>query len=125
MSVNLSFEEFRELSDRYNVIPVYKEILSDLDTPLSVFQKIFSPERFSFLFESVEQGDNIGRYSFIGSSLPVYIKTKRHLSGEVLLVISPMMWFIFMSLYLTKSRIPSNYLIFFSFSAMRLWFLIM
>jgi len=77
MSVNLSFEEFRELSDRYNVIPVYKEILSDLDTPLSVFQKIFSPERFSFLFESVEQGDNIGRYSFIGSSLPVYIKTKR------------------------------------------------
>lgn len=78
MSVNLSFEEFRELSDRYNVIPVYKEILSDLDTPLSVFQKIFSPERFSFLFESVEQGDNIGRYSFIGSSLPVYIKTKRN-----------------------------------------------
>ncbi|WP_293443109.1 anthranilate synthase component I [Persephonella sp.] len=77
MSVNLSFEEFEKLAQDYNVIPVYKEILSDLDTPLSVFQKIFSPERFSFLFESVEQGDNIGRYSFIGSSLPVYIKTKR------------------------------------------------
>ena len=77
MSVNLSFEEFKKLAQDYNVIPVYKEILSDLDTPLSVFQKIFSPERFSFLFESVEQGDNIGRYSFIGSSLPVYIKTKK------------------------------------------------
>ncbi|NPA17528.1 MAG: anthranilate synthase component I, partial [Aquificae bacterium] len=34
--------------------------------------------RFSFLFESVEQGENIGRYSFIGSSLPVYIKTKKN-----------------------------------------------
>ncbi|WP_456465758.1 anthranilate synthase component I [Persephonella sp.] len=78
MSVNLSFEEFKKFAQDYNVIPVYKEILSDLDTPLSVFQKIYSPERFSFLFESVEQGDNIGRYSFIGSSLPVYIKTKKN-----------------------------------------------
>ena len=77
MSVNLSFEEFKKLATEYNVIPVYKEILLDLDTPLSVFLKIFSPERFSFLFESVEQGENIGRYSFIGSSLPVYIKTKK------------------------------------------------
>ncbi|WP_029520484.1 anthranilate synthase component I [Persephonella sp. IF05-L8] len=77
MSVNLSFEEFKKLAREYNVIPVYKEILLDLDTPLSVFLKIFSPERFSFLFESVEQGENIGRYSFIGSSLPVYIKTKK------------------------------------------------
>ena len=77
MSVNLSLEEFKKLATEYNVIPVYKEILLDLDTPLSVFLKIFSPERFSFLFESVEQGENIGRYSFIGSSLPVYIKTKK------------------------------------------------
>ena len=77
MSVNLSFEEFKKLAAEYNVIPVYKELLLDLDTPLSVFLKIFSPERFSFLFESVEQGENIGRYSFIGSSLAVYIKTKK------------------------------------------------
>ncbi|WP_029523214.1 anthranilate synthase component I [Persephonella sp. KM09-Lau-8] len=77
MSVNLSLEEFKKLATEYNVIPVYKEILLDLDTPLSVFLKIFSPGRFSFLFESVEQGENIGRYSFIGSSLPVYIKTKK------------------------------------------------
>ena len=77
MSVNLSFEEFKKLALNYNVIPVYKEILLDLDTPLSVFLKVFSPERFGFLFESVEQGENIGRYSFIGSSLPVYIKTKK------------------------------------------------
>ncbi len=76
MSVNLTLEEFKELAQKYNVIPVFKEILSDIDTPLSVFLKISSPDRFNFLFESVEQGENIGRYSFIGSSLPVYIKTK-------------------------------------------------
>ncbi|WP_457643597.1 anthranilate synthase component I [Persephonella sp.] len=78
MSVNITLEEFKQLAQKYNVIPLFKEILSDLDTPLSVFQKIHSPERFSFLFESVEQGENIGRYSFIGSSLPVYIKTKKN-----------------------------------------------
>jgi len=78
MSINLTLEEFKQLARKYNVIPLFKEILSDLDTPLSVFQKIHSPERFSFLFESVEQGENIGRYSFIGSSLPVYIKTKKN-----------------------------------------------
>ena len=77
MSVNLSLEEFKNLAKKHNVIPLYKEILSDLDTPLSVFMKIHSPDRFSFLFESVEQGENKGRYSFIGSSLPVYIKTKK------------------------------------------------
>ncbi|NPA57731.1 MAG: anthranilate synthase component I, partial [Aquificae bacterium] len=78
MSVNLSEQEFRELAVNYNVIPVFKEILSDVDTPLSVFQKIHSPDRFSFLFESVEQGESVGRYSFIGSSLPVYLKTKKN-----------------------------------------------
>ncbi len=77
MSVNLSLDEFKKLSQKYNVIPVFKEILSDIDTPLSVFLKVSSPDRFNFLFESVEQGENIGRYSFIGSSLPVYIKTKK------------------------------------------------
>ncbi len=77
MSINITADEFEELAKEFNIIPVYTEILSDLDTPLSVFQKISSPERFNFLFESVEQGDNIGRYSFIGSSLPYYIRIKK------------------------------------------------
>ncbi len=76
MEVNLSFDQFSELAKNYNVIPVFKEILSDIDTPLSVFSKIYSPDRFNFLLESVEKGENVGRYSFIGSSLPVYIRTK-------------------------------------------------
>ncbi len=76
MSLNISQEEFIKLSQEYNVIPVYKEIVLDIDTPLSVFLKTKSSDRFSFLFESVEKGENKGRYSFIGSSKPVYIKTK-------------------------------------------------
>jgi anthranilate synthase component 1 len=72
----LTFSEFESLSKKYNVIPIYKEILFDLDTPLSVFVKLKSNDRFNFLLESVEKGENVGRYSFIGSSLPVYIRTK-------------------------------------------------
>lgn len=76
MSLNISLEEFKKLSKNFNIIPIYKEIILDVDTPLSVFLKTKSPERFSFLFESVEKGENKGRYSFIGSSKAVYIKTK-------------------------------------------------
>jgi anthranilate synthase component 1 len=78
MEVNLSFEEFSKLAENYNVIPIFKEILSDIDTPLSVFSKISEPDRFNFLLESVEKGENVGRYSFIGSSLPVYVRTKKN-----------------------------------------------
>jgi len=74
---SLSIEQFKELSKDYNVIPIYKEIVLDIDTPLSVFLKISSEGRFNFLFESVEKGENIGRYSFIGSSSSVYIRTKK------------------------------------------------
>ncbi|GAB6072062.1 anthranilate synthase component I [Venenivibrio stagnispumantis] len=74
---SLSIEQFKELSKDYNVIPIYKEIVLDIDTPLSVFLKISSEGRFNFLFESVEKGENVGRYSFIGSSSSVYIRTKK------------------------------------------------
>ncbi len=53
-----------ELSRKYNVIPVYREILSDLETPMSAYLKIDNPE-YSFLLESVEGGENTARYSFL------------------------------------------------------------
>ncbi|MCX7738327.1 MAG: anthranilate synthase component I [Hydrogenothermaceae bacterium] len=74
--MNLTLEKFVELSERYNVIPVYKEILLDIDTPLSVFLKLHRPDRFNYILESVEKGDQKGRYSFIGSSENFYIRTK-------------------------------------------------
>ncbi|MEJ5172878.1 MAG: anthranilate synthase component I, partial [Hydrogenothermaceae bacterium] len=76
MSLNLDIQQFKELSKDYNVIPIYKEILLDIDTPLSVFLKIAQPDRFNFILESVEKADQKGRYSFIGSSENFYIRTK-------------------------------------------------
>ncbi|MFA6540191.1 MAG: anthranilate synthase component I [Bacteroidota bacterium] len=62
----ISFEEFKKLTDRGNVIPLFDEILADTDTPVSVYLKIRNESAYSFLLESVEGGEKISRYSFIG-----------------------------------------------------------
>ncbi len=59
-------ETFLELSKQGNLIPVYREILADRLTPVSAFEKI-AGNRGSFLLESVEGGERIGRFSFLGS----------------------------------------------------------
>ena len=62
-----SRESFRELASRGNLIPVYREIIADMETPVSAFQKIDTGDH-SFLFESVEKGNKFARYSFLGAS---------------------------------------------------------
>jgi anthranilate synthase component 1 len=57
---------FKKLSEKYNLIPVYREIIADMDTPVSAFLKM-GDEVNSFLLESVVGGEQPGRYSFIGS----------------------------------------------------------
>ena len=59
------FKEVQKLSEKYNVIPIYKEMLADLETPLSAYMKIDNPE-YSFLLESIEGGEKMARYSFLG-----------------------------------------------------------
>ncbi|MBF0175045.1 MAG: anthranilate synthase component I [Magnetococcales bacterium] len=61
-----SFDSFRALSMQGNVVPVYREILADLDTPVSAFMKVADAASYSFLFESVQGGEKWGRYSFLG-----------------------------------------------------------
>ncbi len=61
-----SQEVFEELATRGNLIPVVREILADLDTPLSLFRRLDDGVT-SFLFESVEGGERWARYSFIGT----------------------------------------------------------
>lgn len=61
-----TFEEFKQLSSGGNVIPVYETLLADTETPVSVYLKIQQESPYSFLLESVEGGDQVGRYSFIG-----------------------------------------------------------
>src|ERR671927_1674434 len=61
-----SFEEFKELAQRGTFVPVYKEIVADLLTPVSAFLKIAEHSDYAFLLESVEGGEQIARYSFLG-----------------------------------------------------------
>jgi anthranilate synthase component 1 len=68
-----SRESFRELARRGNLIPVYREIIADMETPVSAFQKIDTGDH-SFLFESVEKGNKFARYSFLGASPQVIFK---------------------------------------------------
>src|SRR6266850_7846234 len=60
-----TLEEFRKLALHGNLIPVTRRLLADFDTPLSAYRKIRGQGE-SFLFESVEGGEHIGRYSFVG-----------------------------------------------------------
>jgi anthranilate synthase component 1 len=61
-----SFEEFRVLAKRGNLIPVYQELLMDLETPLSFFKRL-ERDRYAFLLESVEGSERWARYSFLGT----------------------------------------------------------
>jgi anthranilate synthase component 1 len=61
-----SFEEFVDLSRRGTFVPVVKEIIADLQTPVSAFLKIAEHSDYAFLFESVEGGEHVARYSFLG-----------------------------------------------------------
>jgi anthranilate synthase component 1 len=60
-----TFDEFLKFAAQGNLIPVTRRILADLETPLSAYRKIRG-EGESFLFESVEGGEHLGRYSFVG-----------------------------------------------------------
>src|SRR3954469_11489593 len=60
-----SLTEFRALAAQGNLIPVTRKLLADIETPLSAYRKIRGHDE-SFLFESVEGGEHLGRYSFVG-----------------------------------------------------------
>jgi anthranilate synthase component 1 len=60
------FDEFVELAKRATFVPVVKEVVADLLTPVSAFLKIAEHSDYAFLLESVEGGEHVGRYSFLG-----------------------------------------------------------
>ena len=60
-----TLDEFLSLATQGNLIPVTRRLLADVETPLSAYRKIRGQGE-SFLFESVEGGEHIGRYSFVG-----------------------------------------------------------
>src|SRR5512140_1423455 len=65
MDYSPSLDEFLKLADQGNLVPVFCQLLADVETPLSAYRKI-KGDGESFLFESVEGGEHLGRYSFVG-----------------------------------------------------------
>jgi len=64
--ISPSLEDVRELFKQGDLVPVYRRLLADLETPVSVFMKLAGAGEVSFLLESVEGGEQVGRYSFLG-----------------------------------------------------------
>ncbi len=69
------FATFEDLAARGNLIPVYREIMADMDTPVSAFKKI-DDGRYAFLLESIEGGEKWARYTFLGASPSVVIRSR-------------------------------------------------
>jgi anthranilate synthase component 1 len=71
-----TFDEFVELSRRGTFVPVVKEIIADLLTPVSAFLKVAEHSDYAFLFESVEGGERVARYSFLGKDPFLVLKAR-------------------------------------------------
>ena len=70
------FDEVKRYARRGNVVPVYRTILADTETPVSAYLKLNEGEEFSFLLESVEGGEKIARYSFLGANPHLVFRSK-------------------------------------------------
>ncbi|MGK7926921.1 MAG: anthranilate synthase component I [Spirulina sp.] len=70
------FSQFCELAKQGNFVPVYQEWVADLETPVSAWYKICAGQPYNVLLESVEGGENLGRYSWLGSD-PVWVLETR------------------------------------------------
>ena len=72
----LSFKEFESLARDHNVIPLVRTTLADLHTPVSAYLGLRTQGELSFLFESVEPDEKIGRYSFVGIDPAMTIRAR-------------------------------------------------
>ena len=64
--ISPSRAEFLRLAATHTLVPVYRTLTADLETPVSAFLRLAADEPQSFLLESVEGGEKVGRYTFIG-----------------------------------------------------------
>ena len=82
MSFAPEFESFAQLAKEGNIVPVWKVLTADLETPVSAYLKLARRKKYAFLLESVEGGENIGRYTYIGAA-PFLIVTARGSNVEI------------------------------------------
>jgi anthranilate synthase component I len=69
-----TFEEFERETRRGNVVPVVREVLADLHTPVGAFMRLADEREHAFLLESIEGGERVARYSFIGANPSMIVR---------------------------------------------------
>src|SRR5579863_7816759 len=71
------FKEFSRLAREATLVPVVKSVSADLLTPVSAFLAIAANEPHAFLLDSVERGEQIGRYTFLGVRPYMRVKSRQ------------------------------------------------
>ncbi len=71
-----NFAQFTELAQQGNFVPLYQELVADLETPVSAWYKVCAGQPYNFLLESVEGEEKLGRYSFLGCD-PMWVLEAR------------------------------------------------
>ncbi|WP_416673872.1 anthranilate synthase component I [Egbenema bharatensis] len=74
--ISPNFDQFLQLAQQGNFVPVYQEWVADLDTPVSAWYKVCAGQPYSFLLESIEGGETLGRYSLLGCD-PLWVLEAR------------------------------------------------
>ncbi len=85
-----TLEQVKAMAGQGNVVPVYRDVVADLETPVSAYLKV-ARGRYSFLLESVEGGERLGRYTFIGTE-PYWILETEAGQGDPLVAVEEEMW---------------------------------
>ena len=67
MAILPDFQTFQQLAGEGNLVPVWKVLTADLETPVSAYLKLAERADYAFLLESVEGGERIGRYTYVGA----------------------------------------------------------
>lgn len=81
------YEDMAALFEQGDLVPVYRVLPADLETPVSAFLKLFRPDEPAFFLESVEGGEQVGRYSFIGVGPRKILRPDASPDGDVLAAI--------------------------------------
>src|SRR6266567_2089037 len=69
-----SFEDFEREARQGNVVPVVRSVLADLQTPVGAFMRIARDSQYAFLLESIEGGERIARYTFLGAEPEMIVR---------------------------------------------------
>jgi anthranilate synthase component 1 len=74
--IHPTLDQFKALAKQGAIVPVYRELLADLETPVTAYLKIARGQQYSYLLESVERAETIGQYSFLGANPSVIFRSK-------------------------------------------------